>query len=343
MIAVVQHQSTIIAQAPAKIIISGEHAVVYNKTAVSCAIQKYTSVAVSANNMNMLIIKDQIFTVKSLQELYLKTKKNYQQYLAGKISITKIFSNHSQLLAVAIYEVLQSLNYDCSKGLTVSVSSTVPMGAGMGSSSALLASALQAIAKYLDVKLSLATIYTYAKNLEDMQHGKSSGLDLYTALTGGVLYKSGDFHHKLPIFQKLPFYFVNTGQPLSSTGDCVSMVKHKLSNLKLLDEFKCITNFIADAIANNKIADLIPAIAANQRLLENLGLVSKTTRKFITELQSHHTSAKICGAGTVVGEKNGIVLICTLEDNLARILAIVKKYGYHLEAVEIDSNGTRIL
>jgi mevalonate kinase len=339
---VIQQQGVIVAQAPAKIIISGEHAVVYNHTAVSCAIKKYTSVSVAQNNLNALIVKDQLFTFQALRGLYVNVKKNYQQYLNGKLLAANIFANHTQLLPVAIYEILQALNYDYSAGLTVTVTSSVPMGSGMGSSSALLAACLQAIAKHLEINLSLAATYTYAKNIENLQHGKSSGLDLYTALTGGILYKSGDFHHKLP-FVGNNFYFVNTGQPLSSTGDCVSMVKTKLNDLNLLDEFKCITDFIAKALREQNIASLLPAIAANHKLLHNLGVVSNTVTRFINELQNLQTSAKICGAGTVVGQKNGIVLICTLEDNLARILSIVKKYGYHLECVEIDNYGTRII
>jgi mevalonate kinase len=339
---VIVQQGTAIAQAPAKIIISGEHAVVYNQTAVACAIKKYTTVQVSANNLNALVLKEQILPFKALRDLYLLAKSNYQLYLSGQISINRIFKNPMHFLPMAIYEILELLNYDYSSGLTVIVNSDIPIGAGFGSSSALLAACINAVSAALHVNLSLSAKYTYTRNIENLQHGKSSGLDLYTCLTGGLLYKSGNLHRKLPMIDGR-LYIVNTGQPRSTTGDCVAFVKDNFKDQRLVDEFKSIADFISESLEQHKTAALLPALAANQRLLEYINVVSARVGKFITELETSQTSAKVCGAGTIVGEENGIVLILTLEDDLTRILKIVREYGYQLETVEIDDDGSKIL
>jgi mevalonate kinase len=335
-------EQKVVAQAPAKIIISGEHAVVYNKTAIACALRKYTNVQVSFNDLNALVVKEQIFNFKALRDLSLLARNNYQAYLNGQMSIARIFKNPLHFLPVAIYEILEILNYDYSAGLTVIVNSDLPMGSGLGSSSALLAACINALAEILHVNLSLSAKHTYTRNIENLQHGKSSGLDLYTSLTGGILYKSGNVHKKLPLVNKR-LYMVNTGQPISTTGDCVNFVKDKFKDVRLVDEFKNITDYIAVALENNKFADLLPAIAANHKLLEYINVVSMRVSKFIAELENPQTSAKICGAGTIAGDENGIVLICTLEDDLTRILKIVHDYGYQLETIEIDDDGSKIL
>src|SRR5260221_7671008 len=68
------------------------------------------------------------------------------------------------------------------------VQSDIPIGCGMGSSSATILSVMHAVSTYLKIQISPETLYQLALEAENMQHGHSSGFDLRVAQLGGCIY-----------------------------------------------------------------------------------------------------------------------------------------------------------
>jgi mevalonate kinase len=68
-------------------------------------------------------------------------------------------------------------------------------------------------------------------------------------------------------------------------------------------------------------------------------VVPKRVQQFISELEHQGGSAKICGAGSVVGDKGGVVLVFA-ETPPNELCA---KYGYSISPVRGDPLGTRIV
>ena len=86
------------AKVPGKVIISGEHAVVFGAQAIACAIQKYAFAKVTSNDFLGVHIKvnafgmDQKFTPLQLLALAQKTQLSHQQYTLGLGSLSDVVS-----------------------------------------------------------------------------------------------------------------------------------------------------------------------------------------------------------------------------------------------------------
>ncbi len=103
------------------------------------------------------------------------------------------------------------------------ITSTIPIGAGLGSSAALCV----ALTKWLGVDLN--SEFEFARNLENFFHGKSSGLDIVVLLNQKpVLYQIDKGPTLLPISSLPHFTFHDTGVR-EQTKVCIAQVKNRLA------------------------------------------------------------------------------------------------------------------
>ncbi|RZA04211.1 MAG: hypothetical protein EOP11_15575 [Proteobacteria bacterium] len=100
------------------------------------------------------------------------------------------------------------------------LSSTVPPQAGLGSSAALSV----AIAKFFtELKFLAGDLYPFALQLENLFHGKSSGMDVAAVLSAApILFRAGAVE-KLDLAWRPRLYLADTGLR-SSTKSCVEKV-----------------------------------------------------------------------------------------------------------------------
>ena len=80
-------------------------------------------------------------------------------------------------------------------------------------------------------------------------------------------------------------------------------------------------------------------IKQNQRLLEQIGVVSKSTMKLIRQIESQKGVAKISGAG---GIKTGSGIVIGYHQNPEIINQIAKEFGYNTFQVKLGGEGVRI-
>ena len=135
-----------------------------------------------------------------------------------------------------------------------------------------------------------------------------------------------------------PLYIVNTGSPESSTGECVMHTKPLLENGNLAAEMGSVTRAFKDAIQQQQFQELQVAIRANHQLLIALGVVPQSIQMFIRYLETQGAAAKICGAGSIRGNKAGIVLIVSERDPTLWC----HHFGYQAEKVSGDRHGLRL-
>lgn len=214
---------------PAKLILSGEHAVLYGYPALAVAINCYMEVIVRwtfplhfSFHFMGIDFRRQI-TLQTLQKLQKKLKNQYHKYRAGRLSIRKVLKKPFELSLFTFINVLDRLKSELPTGIDIVTNSNIPMGCGMGSSAASVVSLIYALTQFLNIDLNLEDYLTLGIESENLQHGYSSGLDVHTVYHGGCLrYEKGDFEKRtLP---DLPIQLVQTGQPKSSSGECVSQV-----------------------------------------------------------------------------------------------------------------------
>ncbi len=333
-----------IAVAPGKLILSGEHAVVYQKPALTLAIDRHIRIKITeSNNKHVtlsLLGKQCQFTFEALSTLKQHIDGQYRLFLNEKCKVTDILTNPEDLACYIIADVLENFSLKPSAGFNVNIRSNIPTGCGMGSSAALIVSLLFATKDYFKLDLADDRLMNHAIFLENLQHGRASGLDVRISMQGGCLYSNGEniVAKSLP---KLPLYIVNTGRPVTSTGECVTKVAEHAENDALWQEFSTTTDAIKLAFTQSDLPSLQKHIKRNHQLLIDIGVVPTRIQTFISDIESAGSAAKICGAGAVRGDTAGVVLIAT--DNIATLKNVCKQHAFEYEEIIPQQKGAHFV
>lgn len=187
------------ATAPAKIILCGEHAVVYGVPAIAIPV---TSLQAHA-------------TVQEATDETIIIAEDTQERLT-------IHDQHP--LARATQLALEQVN--SRSNIQVTVTSTIPMASGLGSGAAVSAAIVRAIYRYHERPLDLQAINKVVYQVEKLHHGTPSGIDNTV-----IVYEQPVYFVKSQPIQTIevatPFEIViaDTGQP-ASTKETVSHVAH---------------------------------------------------------------------------------------------------------------------
>ncbi|HSW71716.1 MAG TPA: mevalonate kinase, partial [Gammaproteobacteria bacterium] len=232
------------------------------------------------------------------------------------------------------------LNVRPTQGLKIKVQSDIPMGCGLGSSAALILAVMHVIAKHLKLSLSPEVLFRMALEVENLQHGYSSGLDLRIAQQGGCLLMKEDevLRRAIPPF---PFYLINTGTPLCSTGECVSQVEPFFRSRERKENFAAVTAMMDQALEKQAYKNFHAALLANHRLLNEIGVVPLKVQNCIAEIEQQGGAAKICGAGAISGEQAGMVL--AVVDEVEPLIEICARYHYTLMPASADERGVHVV
>lgn len=332
--------------APGKIILSGEHAVVYGNPALAMAVNRYVTATVTREVRPQIsfdltdISHRSRLSIDSLRSLKNRVKRKYHRFINGDFSIREVLHKPFELAQFAMGVFAESLNFSLPHGVKIHVTSDIPIGSGMGSSAATILSVMYAISKHLNMPISHDALYQLALEAENMQHGKSSGLDIRVALNGGCLYVNGQDIQTRTV-PNAPMYLVNTGTPVTTTGQCVETVAPHFKSIHLIDEFKAVTNAMDAAIQQQSTQNLQDAIRGNHQLLMNIGVVPARVQQFIREVETTGGAAKVCGAGSVAGNQAGAVLVVAQDKNAITVLS--ERYGYNIIPISGETRGVHAI
>lgn len=331
--------------APGKLILSGEHAVVYGRPAIAMAIDRNAqSIILPAEgdetvSFDLVDLRQQeSFTVRALRELKNRVLKNYRLFLEGKLSIREVLHKPIELFQFAFITILDGLHLKVANGLKIQLHSNIPIGCGMGSSAATVLSTLRAIGHYFRVEFRPDWYQAYSLEAENLQHGHASGLDTYISLNGGcVRFQSGEAR-KIPL-PRIPLHLVHTGTPQTTTGECVVAVRQRYEHSRIWNDFEAVTQTLENALLRNDVEEAQRLIRENHRLLSEISVVPDRVRQFIADVERWGGAAKISGAGAVAGEAAGIVMVCSEKPPVE----LCNKYGYSLISVRGEPLGARIV
>ncbi|QTS83707.1 mevalonate kinase [Coxiella endosymbiont of Amblyomma nuttalli] len=330
---------------PAKLIISGEHAVVYGYPALAVAINRYMEVTVRWTLLPLhfsfyfmgINFRRQI-TLQTLRKLKRKLKNQYDQYCSGHLNIREVLQKPFELSLFTFINVLDRLKNKLPTGIDIVTNSNIPVGYGMGSSAASVVSLIYALTQFLNINLKLEDYLMLGIESENLQHGYSSGLDVHTVYHGGCLrYEKGTFEKRT--FPDFAVQLVRTGQPKSSSGECVSQVASFFKRSSIGNDFSAVTNALDKALQNEDRAEIKNCIRQNHHLLRTIGVVPDKINAFIVDIEKIGGAAKICGAGSVRGNNGGAVLVIT--DN--PLIDLSRQYGYSLISIQTDNQGTHVV
>lgn len=333
--------------APGKLILSGEHAVVYGRPALAMAIDRGATAEVTAGAAGedrvSIDLRDlmqrESYTLMALRDFKQRVLKNYRMFLGGELGIRDVLRKPIDLFQYAFIIVLDGLHLKLANGLDIRLQSTIPMGCGMGSSAATILSVLRAVGHYFRVEFRPEWYYEYSIEAERMQHGFPSGVDSYISLHGGCARFREGTAERVPL-PRMPMTLVNTGMPATTTGECVEEVrrKHERDNA-LWDEFEATTLRLERALVSNDIEESSAAIRTNHRLLRRIGVVPARVADFVASIESRGGAAKVCGAGAVGGDAGGIVMVTGVRPPAD----LCEAFGFSMVPVRGEPLGVRIV
>lgn len=332
------------AVAPGKLILSGEHAVVYGRPAVAMAIDlsAQTTITPAAGSDIAFSMHNfdhrESFKMRALREMNKRIQTNYHLFLKGELGIREVLVKPVELLQFAFITLLDGLHLKIDHGVDIGLSSTIPVGCGLGSSAASVLSELRAVGHFLRVDFRPDWHYKYSLIAENMQHGYASGVDSYVSLHGGcVRFQNGEgVKIAMP---SIPVFIVNTGTPETTTGECVSEVRKQFEHDSIWQDFEGVTEEIAAVIGGRNMEAIQAAVRENHKLLCNIGVVPERVQQFIRDIESAGGAAKICGAGSVSGQTGGVVMVIAEKPPIE----LCRRYHYPLTAVRGDPLGVRIV
>ena len=331
------------ALAPGKIILSGEHAVVYGKPALVMAVNRFAQATITDYSGTRVHFELADFNVhsslsmQSLRELKARLVRAYQRFLNGELGIRDVLAKPFHLFEFLFITLIDGVQLKLDRGIKIRLSSKIPIGSGMGSSAATLLSLLKALTEFFKINLKVDDYYTYGLEAEKLQHGKPSGVDPYISLHGGFVRFQNQKAERLDI-PNVPFYLVNTGMPTTTTGECVSDVAHHFADANIWDDFETVTNEMQRALVKSDAIEVQRWVRENNELLMTIGVVPPRVGDFIRDIEAAGGAAKIAGAGSVRGTAAGMVTVFSENPH-----AIANRYGYEILPIKGESRGARIV
>lgn len=275
---------TVSVSAPGKIILTGEHAVVYGYPGIWATTDKRLLVSIKRTNQKLKIIS------------------NHTSIDFAKYSVMKI----GKLIGKNV------------SSLEIKIKSTIPVGSGMGSSAALAVALTGALIKLNDLPWELKRINKIAFEIEKQQHGTPSGGDNTVVTYGGFL-KYQKQKNSIPKFDKISSHkkiknllIINSGKPQETTGEMVAKVatlykNNQAQTNKIFSKIGDIAQKLYHHLNMNSKIKTQKLIKENHKLLNKLQVVSPKAQKIIKKIEHIGGVAKISGAGGFL-DSSGILL-----------------------------------
>ena len=286
--------------APSKVILFGEHAVVYARAAIAVPVAQVratVTVEPTPSGDGLTLVASDL----------------------GK-SIRLTAAPDDDPLAAAARLTLAHLSAsepDC----TVTIRSTIPIASGMGSGAAVSTALVRGLAGFLGHSVDPAEISALVFEVEKIHHGTPSGIDnTVVAYEQPIYFVHGRLAERLTVGEPFTLLVADTGKP-SPTGKIVKQVRRGWKREParydaLFDQIGDIADEARRAIESGDIDTLGPLMDDNHEMLIELGVSSPKLDDLVeTARLAGATGAKLSGAG------RGGNMIALVEDDFAEEVA----------------------
>jgi len=253
--------AAVLASAPGKLIVMGEHAAVYGRPAVVAALGLRVSVrlealesprlsAAAADGGRVTIDLPDLghraqVSWPEIDDYTRRARRAWEEYAESPTaqrfdSLCGVDPAH--VVKVALGEVsatfsgvADALGSRRRSGLAVRIDSQIPVGSGFGSSAAVAVAVVAAYRRFCGLADDLAEVARLALEVERRQHGRPSGVDHVAVLHGGVVWAAREADGELSI-ESLPdaaerlgaIRIYDSGDPGEATGQAVEAVRDRL-------------------------------------------------------------------------------------------------------------------
>lgn len=280
------------ASAPAKVMLFGEHFVVYGSPAILGAIdRRVRATARCINSAEINISSDVGFSASYSSQGIKKPRLHYSE---GQRFLYPLYT--------VIYDILKEHSAERNFGVKVDISSDIPWGAGLGSSAASCVATVAAVGSLFD-KPQKGWVYSRALSAEKIIHKNPSGADCYISTFGGLIYyikKSQS--RKIRSKRDLSLVVMNTGTKHSTKAQISAVKDFRTQNRLLFNSLSShlshICNEAVSAIGLGDTRRLGDLMNENHSLLKELGISNDDINDLVKLcLDNGALGAKLTGAG----------------------------------------------
>jgi mevalonate kinase len=270
------------AHAPGKIILFGEHAVVYNRPALAVPV---TQVQVE---VEVLDSDSQGVTIDApMVNLHGELGTLPPDHAIGSV-ILKVFS---------------TLGISTPPNLKLNITSTIPVAAGLGSGAAVSVALIRALSSHLQQPLSDDQVNNMVFEIEKLHHGTPSGID-NTVITFSkpVYFIKGQPIETFKVGKAFTIIVADTGVPAptkESVGDVRKLWQEDPGKFEtVFDQIAQISITARRAIESGNPEQLGPLMDQNHGLLQQLTVSSPELDKLVTAARAAGAlGAKLSGGG----------------------------------------------
>jgi mevalonate kinase len=318
----------ITASAPGKLLLFGDHAVVYGHPCIVTAVDQRVRVTVKKNGLDVLHLDAPDVGLQA----YSKTIADL-----GKKELPK---------GVAFIEMLYKRfleKYPQKEGIIVTTQSEFSSKFGFGSSSAVTVAFAKALLTLYEIEADNEELFQLCyQAILDVQ-GVGSGFDVASAIWGGTIYyiKPAKVVRQIPLTD-LPLVVGYTGIK-ADTPTLVRMVENTYKNEpkrieEIFQRIADITELALTAISGHRWEDVGKLMTESQQLLRKLQVSSIQLERLITATQKAGAlGAKLSGAG------GGDCMIALAEETQKeKVIQSLKDAGAQVMDVILNAPGVRI-
>lgn len=314
--------------APGKLMLFGEHAVVYDRPCLVTAVDQRMRATVEILETSDFILNAPDVNVRNY-------KKSINNIGKGEIPKGAMFVE----IAVKNFKA----RYGLKKGMRITTKSEFSSLFGFGSSSASTVCVLKALAELMNKKLSDKQLFDLAyKTVLDIQ-GKGSGFDIAAAVYGGTLYffTGGKTIKPLPV-KTLPLLVGYSGIK-ADTVTLMNQVKEKSEKYPkvitgIYNAIEQLIPLAQKALMKNDWQTVGELMNLNQGYLSSLGVSTQKLEDLIYAIRDNGGyGAKLSGAGG-----GDCIVGLAPESKVAAIKKTIKAAGGEFLSIATNAEGARI-
>ena len=311
-------------------ILTGEHAVVYNEPALVMAINRRAHVTVTTARGDSV----------ELHSEELKETKRFPMGAAPDIGSNVTEGRRLLPYLTVVRQFARRSEY--SGGLKVSIHSEIPSSAGLGSSAAIGVALSAALGNCLGVRLRKEQISKIAFESEKLFHGHPSGIDNLVSAQGGlIVFRRNEGY--LPIVSPAKLFLV-VGMTNLERSTAVQVAKvaktvkehHDVGQLLL----HCIGHLTIEtigALRNGNVEAVGKLLSLNHWLVNALGVSDPLLDRLVyASLKEGALGAKLTGAGG-----GGCMIALVTGENEEAVAQAIEEEGCTPIKVKLSQAGVQ--
>ena len=296
------------ATAPGKVILFGEHAVVYGQPAIAAPVMQVQATATvepSSDGSGLTIVATDLSKRITLEQ----APQDEPLAVASRLTIDRLSAAEPDAI--------------------LTVRSTIPIASGLGSGAAVSTALVRALANYLGQPLQPGEISDLVYEVERIHHGTPSGIDNTVVAYEEVVYFVREHPiTRLSVGEPFTLLVADTGKP-SPTGEIVGRVRRTWKRERahydaLFDQIGDTAEEARDAIEAGAIDDIGPLMDSNHELLIELGVSSPVLDELVeTARLAGAIGAKLSGAG----QGGNMIALVEDDDTGEQVAAALREAG----------------